>query len=228
MRSKEILCDSGIFISLTDSCLDPILRFFTEKHGVHFIIPPSVEYEIVKRPLKKKMKQYSFSAIKLKELISDGVILSVDANVEYEAKHIQRVANNLFFAKGKSLNLIQMGEAEMIALAKRLDIENILIDERTTRLLIEAPYKMKSHLAEELGVNVMVDKKSLTEFSSITKGMSAIRSCELVMVAYENGYFDHFKELKLDVLEAALYKVKFSGCSLRFDEVRDYMKIARS
>lgn len=226
-KSKEILCDSGIFISLTDSCLDPILRFFTEKHGVHFIIPPSVEYEIVKRPLEKKMKQYAFSAIKLKELIKDGVILSVDANVIEEARHIQQVANNLFYAKGKSLSLIQMGEAEMIALAKRLDIENILIDERTTRMLIEAPYKMKTHLADELAVNVMVDKKSLTEFSSITKGMNAMRSSELVMVAYENGYFDHFKDLKLDVLEAALYKVKFSGCSLRFDEVVEYMKIAR-
>lgn len=226
-KSKEIVCDSGVFISLTDSCLDPVLRFFTEKFGVHFIIPPSVEQEIVKRPLEKRMKQYAFSAIKLKELIKDGVILSVDADVADDARIIQHAANNLFFAKGKPLSLIQRGEAEMLALAKRLDVRDILIDERTTRMLIEAPYKIKTHLAEELGVNVMVDKKSLAGFSSMTKGMSAIRSSELVMVAFENGYFDHFRELKLDVLEAALYKVKFSGCSLRFDEIREYLQLAR-
>jgi hypothetical protein len=84
---------------------------------------------------------------------------------------------------------------------------------------------MKDHLADELHVNIMVDKKALSEFASFTKGMNAIRSSELVMIAFENGYFDHFKELKNEALAAALYKVRFSGCSLRFDEIKEYMKM---
>ena len=94
-------------------------------------------------------------------------------------------------------------------------------------MLIEAPYKIKEHLAEELGVNVMVDKKSLSEFTSFTKGMTAIRSSELVMVAYENGFFDHFNDLKKQALEAALFKVKYSGCSLRFYEREEYMRMVQ-
>jgi predicted nucleic acid-binding protein len=227
MKSKEILCDSGIFISLTGSCLDKILYYLSEKFNVNFIIPPSVEEEMVQRPLSKRMKQYAFSAIKIKSAISDGIIIPVNANVASEANKILHAANHMFFAKGRQLQLIQTGEAEMLALAKRLDIGNILIDERTTRMLIEAPFKMKEHLQDELGVNVMVDRKSLTEFSSYTKGMSAIRSSELVMLAYENGFFDHFGELKKQALEAAFYKVRFSGCSLRFDEIEEYMKMAK-
>jgi predicted nucleic acid-binding protein len=227
MKSREVLCDSGVFISLTGSCLEKILYHLSEKFGVNFIIPPSVEEEMVKRPLTRRMKNYAFSAIKIKSAISDGIIITVNADVAGEASKILHAANNMFFAKGRGIQLIQMGEAEMLALAKRLDISNILIDERTTRMLIEAPFKMKEHLQEELGVNVMVDRKSLTEFSSYVKGMSAIRSCELVMLAYENGFFDHFGDLKKQALEAAFYKVRFSGCSLRFDEIEDYMKMAK-
>lgn len=227
MRSKEILCDSGVFISLTMSCLEPILRFLHEKHGVNFIVPPSVEIEMVKRPLSKGMKHYAFSAIKIKEAINDGLIIPVNADVKADMNRILGSANSLFFAKGKPIQLIQEGEAEMLALAKRLGIDSILIDERTTRMLIEAPYRIKEHLAVELGVNIMVGKKSLSDFSSFTKGMTAIRSSELVVIAYESGFFDHFNDLKKQALEAALYKIKFSGCSLRFDEIEEYMKMVK-
>jgi len=227
MKSKEVLCDSGVFISLTGSCLDKILYHLSEKFKVNFIIPPTVEEEMVNRPLSKRMRQYAFSAIKIKNAISDGIIIRVNADVAGEASKILHCANNIFYAKGRSIQLIQMGEAAMLALARRLDVSNILIDERTTRMLIEAPFKMKEHLEEELGVNVMVDRKSLTEFSSYTKGMSAIRSSELVMLAYESGFFDHFGDLKNQALEAALFKVRFSGCSLRFDEIDEYMKMAK-
>ena len=227
MRSKEILCDSGSFISLTGTCLDSVLRFLSERFSTHFIIPPWVEYEMVEKPLEKGMRQYSFSAIKIKELIKDGVILKVNADVASDAERILSSANHMLFAKGKPITLIQSGEAQMLALARRLDVSTILIDERTTRMLIEAPYRMKDHVAEELGVNVMVDKRSLGDFSSFTKGMSAIRSCELVMVAYENGFFDHFGALKIEALEAALYKLRFSGCSIRFDEIEEYMRMVK-
>jgi hypothetical protein len=43
------------------------------------------------------------------------------------------------------------------------------------------------------------------------------------MLAHENGYFRHFKKLQRKAIEAALYKVRFSGCSIRFDEIEEYM-----
>ena len=224
MKPRDIICDSGSFISLTTACLDEILYFLSERFGVRFVIPPSVEYEIVKRPLEGGLKQYYFSAIKIKNAIKNGVIVKVETDVTAQTSRILRSANGIFYAKGMPLQLIQRGEAEMLAMASELDVHDILIDERTMRMLIESPFSIKAHLAEEFGVNIMLDKKALTELGSFTKGMTAIRSSELVMVAYENGFFDHFEDMRREAVEAALLRVRFAGCSLRFDEIEEYMK----
>lgn len=224
MKPKDMLCDSGAFISLTTACLDEIIYFLSEKFGVRFIIPPSVEHEVVTRPLEGGLKQYYFSAIKIKSAIKNGVIVPVETDVSSQTQRILRSANGIFYAKGRPLQLIQQGEAEMLAMASELDVHDILIDERTMRLLIESPFSIKDHLAEEFGVNIMLDKKALDEFGAFTKGVTAIRSSELVMIAYENGFFDHFADLRREALEAALLRVRFAGCSLRFDEIDEYMK----
>lgn len=221
---KYILCDSSSLISLTDICLEGILRFF-HKNNILFIIPPSVEYEIITRPLNMKMKAYQFSAMRLKKLLDDEVLMKVEAETDAPAKEILELTNSIFFAKGKPMHMVDMGEAEMIALAKSLRISTLLMDERTTRMLVEAPFEIKDHLEEELRINVMVNSSHLQKFSDIVSGMRVIRSSELVIVAYEKGYFDSFGSDKKKMLEAALYKTKFSGCSVRFDEIEEFMRI---
>ena len=226
MEKIDVLCDSSSLISLTDSCLDNILGFLANNFNIRFIIPNSVEDESVNRPLTSHIRQYSFSALKIKKAINDNIIVKVKNGQETHptVDSILYMTNNMFFVRGKPLKLVHLGEAEMIALAEELDVNSILIDERTTRMLIEAPFQLKEHLEEEFSTNVMVNRDNLTKFSDLTKGMEAIRSTELLILAYENGYFDGFGEIKRDVLEAALYKLKFSGCSIRFDEITDFMK----
>jgi hypothetical protein len=141
MKTRDILCDSGSLISLTAACLDRLLYFFHENYHLRFIIPPSVEYESVRRPLESNLRKYLFSAIRIKNAIDDGVIVKVDADVAARTTKFMDAANNMYFARGKPLRLIQQGETEMVALAKTLGVEYILIDERTTRMLIEAPLK---------------------------------------------------------------------------------------
>lgn len=224
MKREDIMCDSGSFISLTASCMDRTLYFLHEKFGLRFVIPPSVEYEAVTRPLYDHLTQFAFSAIRIKDAIHDGVILKVEENVRTDARHIIDLANNLFYVHGKPLKLIHLGEAEMVALAHKLDVKNLLIDERTTRMLIEAPFRLKEHLEKEFSTHIMLDKKKMREFSDITRSMNVIRSSEIVILAYENGFFNHFKDIKKEALEAALYKTKYSGCSIRFDEIKTYLK----
>jgi len=224
MVRSDILCDSGAFISLTSSCLDQILYFLHEKYNTEFIIPNFVEEECVNRPLNHNLKAFYFSALKIKNAINRNVITKVNSDVMEKGRKIQALANNLFYMKGKPLTLIQLGEAEMIALARELDIPILLVDERTTRMLIEAPFKMKEHLENEFNVTVMLNKKNLREFTDITKTFKVIRSSELVMLAYENGFFNSFSDMKKQALEAALYRVKFSGCSISFDEIETYLK----
>lgn len=227
MDNADILCDTSTLVSLTGSCLDSALHFLHERMGFRFIIPRSVESEAVTRPLSTGLKQYSFSALKIRQAMNRRVVIRVDADTQREAYRILNLTNNLFFAKGKPLTLVQLGEAEMIGLAQVLGLNALAIDERTTRMLIEAPFRIKEHLEQEFGVNILVNKENLMAFSEYTKGMEVIRSSELLILAYENGMFDHFDKLKKDVLEAALYKLKLSGCAIRFDEIETFVKGVR-
>ena len=173
--------------------------------------------------MKSNLRQHLFSAVRIRDAIDDGVITVVDAKVADKTRRIMNMANNMFYIKGRPLRLIHHGESEILALSKKLGIENILIDERTTRMLIEAPFSLKEHLEEEFRVNVMVDKKKFKELTSEISSIQAIRSSELVMLAYENGYFRRFEKIQKKAVEAALYKMKYSGCSIGFDEINEYM-----
>ncbi len=225
MRKKDIVCDSGSFISLTSSCLSEILYFFSNKHNVRFVIPPGVGEEAVDYPLRKGIKRYLFSAIRINDAINDGVIVKVESErVSPEANRIMELANNLFYIRGKPLKLIQLGESETLALATDLGVDSLLIDERTTRMLIEAPFRLKEHLEKEFGINVMVNKKNLQELSERIGHFNVIRSSELVTVAYDYGFFNRFEKMEKLAYEAALYRIKFSGCSIGFDEIKECLK----
>jgi len=221
--TRDVICDSGVLISLTSACLDNLLYFFSERHKVRFIVPPSVEYEVVDRPMQGDLRKHLFSALRIKEAINDGVVAVVDANVENEARRIMNAANATFYMKGKPIKLIHYAESEMLALALELGVDNIVIDERTSRLLIEAPFKLKQHMESEFQVNIMVNKNSFRELASRISQLKTLRSSELVMLAYENGYFKSFNKIELAALEAALYKMKFSGCSISFEEISGYL-----
>lgn len=223
MKMRDVIVDAGVLISLTSGCLDNLLYFYHEKFGLRFIIPPSVEREVIGRPLNDRIRKYLFSAIRIKNAIDDGVVVVVDAKLEDKMQSLMQEANNLFFVRGKPLRLIHKGEAEMLVLAKELGVEYILIDERTTRMLIEAPIPLKKHLAEEFRVNVMVNKKNLQSLVSQIGPLRAIRTSELVMLAHEKGFFKNYGEMHKDALEAALFKIKYSGCSVGFREIKEYM-----
>ncbi len=220
---KDVLCDSSSIISLADSCLDGVLHYLHSSFGVRFIIPPEVEYEVITRPLSNGLKQYYFSALKTQKLLNDGVLVkSTPANSSMR-QEVLEAANKLFFMKGKAIRLVHEGEAGMIGLARELGLSAILIDERTTRMLIETPIRLKKHLEQEFGVNVMVNKANLKKFAELTANMQVIRSSELMILAHENGFMGAFPNDK-KLLEAALYKIKFSGCSITFDEISKFVR----
>ncbi len=227
MKPRDILCDSGVLISLTAASLDRILYFFAHKYNVRFVIPPSVDYESVLHPLQSDLRRYMFSALRLKKAQNDKVVVRVDNQVGEDAKRLMNLANNLFYIRGKPLQLIEAGEAEVMCLAKSLGIEYLLLDERTTRMLIESPLALKDHLEAEFSVNVMVNKENLRKIASEISPFRVLRSSELVMLASEHGYFSDFRDLERKALEAALYGVKYAGCSISFDEISAYLQTRR-
>lgn len=222
---KEILCDSSSLISLSSSCMLEVLRFFSSRLKINFIVPPSVVYEIVKRPLSIKMKAYQLSAIMLRKYINEKVIMEVNANTREESLNLLRIANNIFYTSKKSIHLIDLGEAEMISLAHRLRINVLLMDERTTRALIESPFSLKEHLEEELNREVKINENNYEAFYDYVKNMKIIRSVELVGVAFQEGFFrEKFGENEKEALSATLYKLKYSGCSVSFKEIERFLR----
>lgn len=221
--TSEVLCDSSSLISLTGACLDNVLYFLKDRFGIRFLIPPSVEEECVTAPLSKGLKEYAFSARKIERAIENNVLYRTQ--MEPATTHsFLSCANNLFFIRGKPLPLVHRGEAEVLAFANESGISTLLIDERTTRLLIEAPFRIKEHLELEFRVNIMLDRNNLSRFSELTRNFEVIRASELLILAYEHGFMDEFKNTKKDALEAALHKLKYSGCAIRFDEIKEFMR----
>ncbi len=220
----DVLCDSSSIISLTDACLAHVFYYLKEKSGARFIVPKSVVKECVDRPLQIRNREYRFSALKINDMIKDGILEKVDADVSGRMRELEASANGIFFARGKPLKLVHEGEVEMLALAEELQVRDILMDERTTRMLIESPLEFKAHLAKELRVNVMVNNRSLERFQRSTSGMSVIRSTEALIAAYERGFLKHFDQFEKEVAEAALYRLKAAGCAISFREIEEYMK----
>jgi hypothetical protein len=227
MKARYVLCDASSLISLTGSCMDSTLNFFHERFGTRFLIPQSVEYEAVERPLSFKSKVHSFSALRIKDLIQDGIIEVVPGDEREKTKKMMDLGNSIFFARGRPVKLIHLGETEMLVLSKKLQISSLLMDERTTRILVENPVSMKEHLQAEFGTNIMVNKKNLLDFDSMLEGLNVMRSTELVYIAYENGFLKHFNKLEKQAAEAALFSLKYSGCAISFQELKEYSKMIK-
>jgi len=222
MSGQSIVCDSSSLISLTDSCFVHVIYFLKKKYSGRFIIPPSVEKECVEQPMH--IKNYALHAIRLKRAIAENMIDVVEAKPEKAAEEIKFIANNIFHADGTPLRLLHAGEADVISLALELGVDNILMDERTTRMLVEDPEALRQHLEHELGKQIGINEESLSAFSRATKRLRFFRSTELILLAHEKGYFADYGELEREAVEASLYKLKYSGCAIGFEEIGDYSR----
>ncbi|MFA6213992.1 MAG: hypothetical protein WC717_01820 [Candidatus Micrarchaeia archaeon] len=222
MSGQSIVCDSSSLISLTDSCFVHILYFLKKKYRGSFIIPPSVEKECVEQPMH--LKNYALHAIRLKRAIAEGTIDVVAAAPGKRAEEVSFAANGIFHVEGTPLRLLHAGEADVISLALELGVENILMDERTTRMLVEDPESLRGHLEHELGRQIGINDGNLSAFSRATRKLRFFRSTELLLLAYEKGYFADYRELERDAVEASLYKLKYSGCAIGFGEIGEYAR----
>lgn len=221
LSGQSIICDSSSLISLTDSCFVHIFYFLKRKFKGKFIIPKSVEYECIDHPMK--MKMHALHALRLKRAVKDGAIEVVDMPLAKKAQEMQWIANNSFYARGTPIRLLHQGETEMLALAHELGVENLLIDERTTRMLVEDAEALRAHFEHEFGCPITVEQKNLSALQSMTKNLRFFRSSELLLIAYEKGYFEEYGELERDAVEASLYKLKYSGCAVGFSEIEEYV-----
>lgn len=226
---------------MSTSCLLWILRKIKKEFNVRFVIPPAVRRECVDNAIKSK--RWGLGAQRIKHLIKTGVVEVENPDELSEVTNsVIELSNDVFQAKGRRIDIIHEGEAEVVALANILGAETICVDEKTTRLLIEKPKNLHQILGSKLHTKVSFNKGLMVKIRESLPGkirlrtverganypfyQSVIRSTEIISVAYANGLMtDGNVEDGSMVLEMALWALRFAGCSISSQEIRDYVKL---
>ena len=231
-KDAGIVFDAGPFISMTLSGTLWVLEALKKKYKGQFYITPAVKKEIIDRPLTTK--KYKFESIRVMPYLANGTITLIDnKEIENKTKEILELANNCFFLKNKPIKILHDGETESIAACLILGAKTIVIDERTTRYLIEAPEKIKKRLERKLHSRIEVDSNKLKELNKEFKEIIPIRSTELLTIAFEKELFNFYKYSnvnKIDdfdktVLEGILWALKLNGCAILDTEINEILKI---
>ncbi len=217
----RLVLDSSALISLAESCTLSALAFLKEKAAAEFLAPGAVYKECVDNA--EKIKRYGFSAIRIAKLFEDGIVKEAEVE-KASTDEILGVANKLFSVSGKPLELIQLGESECMGLLG--SEKNLVIDEKTLRLLIEDPNKLRVLLKDEYEDKIEISADSLAKWQQMTRGIKVLRSAELLAVAAKKGYFDSFKSERSNALKFSIYALRGVGCSLTKEELTDYEGIS--
>jgi len=226
MIQKILIFDSGSLISLSINGLLEELKKLKKIFNGEFIITKEVKKEVVDNPIKIKM--YELEALKIQNLIDEGC-LNMPDKIGITDKEITNLmfklmnfANTMFIGNRNEIQLIQQGETSCLALSKILNekkIKNVLVvDERTTRMLVEKPENLKELLEKKMHTNVKLKESNFKEFN----GFKIIRSTELIYIAYKKGLINLRGK---EVLDALLYALKFKGCAISSEEIEEIKKI---
>lgn len=215
---KVIIFDSGTIINFAMNGLLNILRDLKNNFDGKFIITEAVTEEVINKPLH--IKKFELEALMIKKLFDEGIFelpYSLVTKKEMFARRdsLFNMLNHVYYARSEFVHIVDKGEVSCLALSmllKEKGIENVVaIDERTARMLCEAPENLTQLLRKKLQTNV--DMKGDLSFLNEIK---VIRSSELMYLAYKKGLIE-LKDKK--VLDALLYASKFKGCSISFDEI---------
>lgn len=222
MAENILFFDAGPVISLILARMDWILPKLKQQFGGRFCITPAVKMELVDRPIS--VHRFQFEALQVIRHIREGTLEVYDNVPQKKAAQLISLANSTFSINGKTMDILQAGEVESAACA--LDTgAPVVMDERTLRLFVEKATQMKSLLESRFQQHVEVDLQTMKQFSELVKGVSIIRSVELVAVAYKLGllasYVPDGKRGKETLLDAVLWAVKYGGCAVTEHEMEE-------
>ncbi|HLC98559.1 MAG TPA: hypothetical protein VJC00_00960 [Candidatus Nanoarchaeia archaeon] len=225
---KSIAFDTGPIISLATNNLLWILEPLRKDFEGDFLMPDSVRKELIDNPMKGK--RFKFEAMQVLSFVNRGILKTVEMpQVKSEAAKLLETANNVFSAKGKWIQLVHPAEIEAVALALFMKSSAFVVDERTTRMLIEYPEKLKEIMEHRLHTKISVDRHNLDEFRKRTSSIRMIRSTELVTIAFEKGLLDQYlpniPEPKRELMDSLLWGLKLNGCSISEKEINKIVKI---
>ncbi|MFA5060962.1 MAG: hypothetical protein WC494_01430 [Candidatus Pacearchaeota archaeon] len=222
---KYLIFDAGPIISLTMNGVLGVLEKLRENFDGEFILTSSVKKEVIDRPLK--IKKYALEAIQVQTLLDKKIFRMAEEIIdrqalEKETKRILKISSGILRVShtGEKINLIQEGEASCIAFSLLCGQENIIvIDERTTRLLTEAPQNLESIMEKKLHIPLTTEPSLTKQF----KNLKFIRSSEILFIAYKKNLLPFKKDRQ--TLDALLYGVKTKGTAISSLEIEEMKKM---
>ncbi|NOZ80842.1 MAG: hypothetical protein GXP63_04160 [DPANN group archaeon] len=226
---KAIVFDTGPIISITLNNLLYVLRSLRKRYQGRFLITPAIKRELIDRPLK--IKRFEFEALQVMTMIEDHTLEIVDnSKVKRKADRLMRLANSIYKAKGKYIQIVQQGEMEGLALVLLVKAEGFIVDERTTRYLLESPERVHSLMEHRLHTPVEVNREQLALFKKEVGKFLVLRSAELVTVAFELGFTDQYLPKmpngRTTLLDGLLWGMKLKGAAVSATEIENLKLLA--
>ena len=225
---KSLIFDAGPIISLATNNLLWILEPLKKEFNGKFYITDAVKHELVDRPLETK--KFKFEAIQVEKILENGILEIVDNSfITEKTPVLLNTANQIFKAYDYYMRIVHFAEMSVIAAAVNINSDEIVIDEKTTRFLIENPRMVSEILKKTLHTSISVNENNLKDFENFVRNIKTIRSIELVTVAYENGLLNDFitkiPDARKNLLESVLWGVKLNGCAVSRDEIDQIVKL---
>ncbi len=225
---KSLVFDAGPIISLATNNLLSVLEPLKKKFNGNFFITESVKKELVDRPFE--IKKFKFEAIQVEKMVENGILEIIDTDfMRQETPKIFGTANSIFRAFNHNMQIVHFAEMSVIAAALEMKSNAIVIDEKTTRLLIENPRILLEIMRKTLHTSITINENNLKEFRNKASNIKAIRSVDLITIAYEQGILDNFitkiPDARKNLLESVLWGVKLNGCAVSKDEIDQILRI---
>ena len=223
---KALIFDASSIIAINMVGMLEVLKEMKLGFDGKFLITKSVYDEIIKIP--SEIKKYELKALMIKKIVDDGVLeVVVDDAIEQKTNEILAYANSMLFLNNQNIKIIHRGEASCIALYDLLNIENenkaIVVDERTTRMLLENPKKLQQLIETKIHKKISVDEKKANYF--LNKKINVIRSSEILVIAIEKNRIMLANGIEL--VDAVLYGVKSYGCSISDREIEELKEMEK-
>jgi len=225
---KSIVFDAGSIISLAINDLLWLLEPLKKRFRGEFYISKAIKREITDKPLATK--RFKFEALKVLHYIDNGTFKIIDnEEIRKKTKLLLDLANNSFIARSQPINIVHYGEMSGLSACIFNNSSAYVIDERTTRMLIENPNKLKNILRHTLHTDIKINHSKLKEFQKPTKNIKIIRSVELVITAYWLGLLDKYltkiPNPRQTLLDSVLWSLKLNGCAVSKREIEQILKL---
>ncbi|MFT4343673.1 MAG: hypothetical protein ACMXYE_02910 [Candidatus Woesearchaeota archaeon] len=223
---KALVFDSGPLITFALNSVLHALPFLRKEYGGSFYVCNAVHKEVIETP--SHSKKFSLEAMQVQHLITQGHLELYDTSEYAQETHIiTELTNSIYSINGKNLTILNAGELDALVLAKNINAEAVVVDERTTRLILENPFRLQKLLEKKFGGKVAINRAKLHEFERHFSPLKIIRSVELALIAVEKGFFDHLihEHSRSSLVYSLLWALKLNGCAVSEREIAILVKM---